>query len=290
MRGQMTHLDTDVLAEFRAGLITGRRGARIAAHLAGCERCTALDARLAGVSALLASVPAPPLPDGLVERLDTVLAAEVADRDDPERSRREPARQPAAAPKRARDRGFRLPSLRVLAPAAAAVLAAGGFGLSQIIQGPASQMTASASSQGNAAAKSVAGANPAAGRGAAPLASPSGTPSSVAAGGTDLLPSPRFLIVTSGTNFGKATLARQVTAELRVQPAPDKEHVAPAQLRACVQLVAGQAVVVRMIAAHYQGAPATVIVTRASHGDKVWVVGPGCSGTHRDLLAQTSLP
>ena len=43
MRGQMTHLDTDVLAEFRAGLITGRRGATIAAHLAGCDRCTALD-------------------------------------------------------------------------------------------------------------------------------------------------------------------------------------------------------------------------------------------------------
>ena len=50
MRGQMTHLDTDVLAEFRAGLITGRRGVKIAAHLAGCDRCTALDDKLAGVS------------------------------------------------------------------------------------------------------------------------------------------------------------------------------------------------------------------------------------------------
>ena len=49
MRGQMTHLDTDVLAEFRAGLITGRRGARITAHLGDCERCTALDEQLAGV-------------------------------------------------------------------------------------------------------------------------------------------------------------------------------------------------------------------------------------------------
>ena len=39
MRGQMTHLDSDVLAEFRAGLITGRRGVTIAAHLAGCDRC-----------------------------------------------------------------------------------------------------------------------------------------------------------------------------------------------------------------------------------------------------------
>ena len=36
MRGQMTHLDTDVLAEFDAGPVTGCRGARIAAHLAVC--------------------------------------------------------------------------------------------------------------------------------------------------------------------------------------------------------------------------------------------------------------
>ena len=77
MRRQMTHLETDVLAEFRAGLITGRRGTKIAAHLAGCDRCTALDDQLAGVSALLASVPAPPMPDSVAQRLDTVLAAEV---------------------------------------------------------------------------------------------------------------------------------------------------------------------------------------------------------------------
>ena len=77
MRGQMTHLDTDVLAEFRAGLITGRRSVKIAAHLAGCDRCTALDDRLAGVSALLASVPAPSMPDSVAQRLEVVLAAEV---------------------------------------------------------------------------------------------------------------------------------------------------------------------------------------------------------------------
>ena len=81
MRGQMTHLDTDVLAEFRAGLITGRRGAKIAAHLAGCDRCTALDDKLAGVSALLASVPAPPMPDSVAQRLDAVLAAEVSQKE-----------------------------------------------------------------------------------------------------------------------------------------------------------------------------------------------------------------
>ena len=76
----MTHPDTDVLAEFRAGLITGRRGAKITAHLVGCDRCTALDHQLAGVSVLLASVPAPAMPDSVARRLDTVLAAEVAHR------------------------------------------------------------------------------------------------------------------------------------------------------------------------------------------------------------------
>ena len=40
MREQMTHPDSEVLAEFRAGLITGRHGARISAHLAACDRCT----------------------------------------------------------------------------------------------------------------------------------------------------------------------------------------------------------------------------------------------------------
>src|SRR5690242_16313147 len=74
--GQMAHLDAEVLAEFRAGLIAGRRGAKITAHLTGCDRCTALDDQLAGVSALLAAVPRPAMPDSVARRLDAVLAAE----------------------------------------------------------------------------------------------------------------------------------------------------------------------------------------------------------------------
>jgi len=84
MRGQMAHLDPEVLAEFDAGLITGRRGAQISAHLAACEQCTALGEQLAGVSALLMAVPAATMPDRLAERLDTVLAAEIARRDQTE--------------------------------------------------------------------------------------------------------------------------------------------------------------------------------------------------------------
>ena len=149
MRGQMTHLDTDVLAEFRAGLITGRRGTRIAVHLAGCDRCTALDDRLAGVSALLASVPAPAMPDRVAQRLDTVLAAEVARRDYPERAQGDSSRESGTRDRPAANRGFRLLSLRVLAPVAVVLLAAGGYGVSRMI------------SPGNPPAISSAGSAPA---------------------------------------------------------------------------------------------------------------------------------
>ena len=124
MRGQMTHLDTDVLAEFRAGLITGRRGAKITAHLAGCDRCTALDDQLAGVSALLASVPAPPMPDSVAQRLEVVLAAEVTSRNYPERAQVHRPGDSGAPDRPPAKRGFRLATWRVLAPAGAVVVLA----------------------------------------------------------------------------------------------------------------------------------------------------------------------
>ena len=165
MRGQMTHLDTDVLAEFRAGLITGRRGARITAHLGGCERCTALDEQLAGVRSLLASVPAPAMPDSVAQRLDTVLAAEVAQRnaargeavqrDQAERAGSDGTREPPAPRRPGGNRGFRLLALRVLAPAAAVVvLGAGVYGLSHLNLGSSSSSAASSTAGGAARAAS----------------------------------------------------------------------------------------------------------------------------------------
>src|SRR5437764_3314482 len=74
------HPDADALAACREGLLGRRRSARIRAHLARCSRCAALDGGLAEVTALLASVPAPRMPDGLAARLDAVLAAESAAR------------------------------------------------------------------------------------------------------------------------------------------------------------------------------------------------------------------
>jgi len=82
----MTHPDSEVLAEFHAGLITGRRGARISAHLAACDRCTGVCDQLAEVSILLAAVPAAAMPDAVTQRLESVLAAEAGQRDSSERA------------------------------------------------------------------------------------------------------------------------------------------------------------------------------------------------------------
>ena len=66
----MTHPDPEVLAEFRAGLITGRPGARISAHLATCDQCAGLCGELAEISALLAAAPPAAMPDRVAQRLD----------------------------------------------------------------------------------------------------------------------------------------------------------------------------------------------------------------------------
>jgi len=294
----MTHLDSSVLAEFRAGLIAGRRGARITAHLAGCDRCRALDDRLADVSALLASVPAPAMPDSVAQRLDTVLAAEVAaradaaGRDDPERAGPDRSRDRKAPRHRAAHRGFRPLALRVLAPAAVVVLAAGGYGLSRLAS-PGGQMTAT-SSAGSAAAlgrppSAAAGARAASGaevRSPAPAASPHK--------GAALFPrytAFAFRLVASGTNFSsdEAVRKQQIENDLRVPPASRPSQAASLQVRGCVRNLAGDHPVFLVENALFEGRPATLIVAQTGQGKTAWIAGPGCSATSRDVLATTSV-
>jgi hypothetical protein len=299
VRGQMRHLDSDVLAEFRAGLITGRRGARITAHLAGCDRCRALDDQLAGVSALLASVPAPAMPDSVAQRLDTVLAAEVAaraeaaGRDDPERPGSDRSRARKAHGHRAAHRGFRPLALRVLAPVAVVVLAAGGYGLSRLAS-PGGQMTAS-SSAGSAAAlgrpsSTAASANRAASGAEAPVASAVPSPLKGAAG----LPrytAANFPFVASGTNFSsnQAIRKQQVENDLRVPLASRLSQAPSLAVRGCVRNLAGDHPVLLVESAFFEGRPATLIVAQTGQGETAWIAGPGCSATSRDVLATTSV-
>jgi hypothetical protein len=302
MREQMAHLDAEVLAEFQAGLITGRRGASITAHLAGCDRCTALGDQLAGVSVLLASVPAPAMPGLVAQRLDTVLAAEAARQDHAERARADRPGHPATDRGRAprpgsrrlsfRRLGFRRLPARVLAPAAVVVLAAGGYGLSLVV-GSGGQTIASSASSASSAGKAAA-PNAASGRVNAPRSSP-------ASGAAGTVPLPRhitaanFTLVASTTDFSSvpATFKRQVEHELGTAPpagASDTARPVTAQLRACVRNLAQGATLVRVESARFGGRPATLVVARTGPEDTAWIAGPGCSATSRDVLATTSVP
>ena len=279
MRGQTTHLDTDVLAEFDAGLATGRRGARIAAHLAGCDRCRALHDELAGVSALLAAVPAQAMPGRVAQRLDTALAAEVARRNDSERARSDSPRHRGTVGQPARNRGWRLVSLRVLAPAAAVVLAAAGYGLSQLSHG--SSTLASPSSGVFGAARQANSASAAAltpGSGAAPRAEPERM-------GPDSFP-----FLTSHTNFMPGTLKQQVEAALRAAESARATQAAPTAVIACVRNVAGSGTPLMVESARYQDQAATIIVMRTSKGEVALVAGAGCSASHSKPLATTTVP
>jgi hypothetical protein len=299
----MTHLDTDVLAEFRAGLITGRRGARITAHLGGCESCTALDEQLAGVRSLLASVPAPAMPGSVAQRLDTVLAAEVAQRnaagraaaqgeaaqrDQAERAGGDGTRESPAPRRPGGNRGLRILALRVLAPAAAVVLlAAGGYGLTKINLGSSTGSGASSTAGGAARA-----AEPSAAAGAhsaehanGPAAGPSRGAVSRPQGITGGL-----VVRVSHTNFSHAALRQQVLTELRVPSGSLAPQLATTQVRGCVQVVAGANPLRRVESVHYEGSRATLIVASTGAGDTAWIAAPDCSATHRDVLDTTTLP
>jgi hypothetical protein len=295
----MAHLDAEVLAEFRAGLITGRRGASITAHLAGCDRCTALGDQLAGVSALLAAIPVPAMPDRVAQRLDTVLAAEAARKDPAERAAADRPGHRATGRRRTPRPSFRLLSARVLAPVAVVLLAAGGYGLSRAI-GPGGQGTASA---GSAAGRAMASAPvKAAPSTAASARGPVNTPlSPPVRGAQGTVPRPQranaanFTLVASTTDFSAdpAALKRQVETELReATPAEGAGTGQPvtARLRACVQNLTRGAALVRVESARFAGKPATLVVARGGPGEVAWIAGPDCSATSRDVLATTSVP
>jgi hypothetical protein len=292
----MTHLDTDVLAEFRAGLITGRRGARITAHLGGCERCTALDEQLAGVRSLLASVPAPALPDSVAQRLDTVLAAEVAQRgaargeaaprDQAERAGNDGTREPSAPRRPGGNRGFRRLALRVLAPAGAVVvLGAGVYGLSHLNLGSSSSSAASSTAGGAVrSASSVPAGAASAGHVNRPAAAPSkaAVPGGIARAG--------FFLVTGQRNLTRANLAQQVRAELLVPASARRTQTPTRQLRGCVAKLADGRTVELVESVHFEGRPAILIVARTGAGDMAWITAPDCSATNRHVLDTTSLP
>jgi hypothetical protein len=286
MRG---HVDAESLALCAEGLLSRRRSERIRSHVASCPECSAMQARLTEVPALLAQVPPPRLPPGIAARLDAALSTEAARRaaQDPGTApeHAEPAQHPgtvpaprAARPWPARPRGPRLHlpvTARVLATAGVLVVAGGvGYAVSQ------SSNPSSSSSSGSPAS-----------------ATPHGGQGGVA----------QLAVRHSGTQYHKDMLAEQADNQVNTFSAgvnsPAKAsgglaRQAPSSaVTQCVDKVAGaravQAGEVKLVdQAEYQGQPATVIVVRpaASQPGTVYVAGAGCSAAHADILARVSLP
>lgn len=177
------HIGARTLARFHHADLSPRRSSRIRAHLAGCERCHALDEDLAGVTTMLAEAQPPPIPEHLTVRIQTALATEAARRAalttgapaasaeatktgrawaeptgsaGPEVPEAPPGRRtrqhgrPGRARRRPRLPGFSSPiALRTMAAAAAAVvLAGGGYEVAQHVGGsPSPSRAASGTTQ-----------------------------------------------------------------------------------------------------------------------------------------------
>ena len=286
LEGKMTHPDSEVLAEFRAGLITGRHGARISAHLAACEHCAGLCDQLAEISALLVAVPAPAMPEAVSRRLEGVLAVEAAQRDDAERAVGDSSRDRAPSPRPRRRWDFRLIALRVLAPAAAvAVLAAGGYGLSRIGE------SSTASEASGSAPSSAASAAALPQESALPSAGSASRHSAVRPAGAVLA----IEVVTSGTNYLRATLGQQLAREMKryAEGVAGPLRPASAPVKECVLRVTKDtrpATMKLVETARFQGQPAIVIVAASGRHDVAWVTTSTCSGSSGHVLATTTLP
>ena len=311
MRG---HVDTESLALCAEGLLGRRRSERIRAHVASCPECAATQARLTEVPALLAQVPPPPVPPRIAARLDAALGAETARRAAHDAGAAPdgaaPAQRPATmltpraatprarSPRAGRPRGprLRLPvSARVLATAGVLVVAGGvGYAVAQ-----SSPSSTSSSSAGSEAAPSRPSANPAT---RSPANANGIAPAPAQAGGTV-----RFAVRRSGMTYSKHRFAQQAAALLTAPSAglirPGQAigglspHPAHSALAECVEQVAGATAVqehkVKLVdQAHYGGHPATIIVVAptSARPAMVYVAGPGCSASGRDILAQAPLP
>ena len=322
------HIGAEALARYREGDLGSRKSARIRAHLAGCARCMAMDHDLAGVTALLASAPAPAMPDQVTTRIQAALTVEAARMAEaqvtgaggaghqPGRPRRPAgtarARQSRHAAGRDSARRLRLPELRsalarrALGTAAVAAVIAGGiYGFAQLAPSGQSNSTASGSSGAARLGEGV-------------TAGPNSPVLHYRSGGQLAT----FTPFSTGTNFQRQRLASQVSSELRsskrslptsgkmnantspqaepaqagasLQHGPSFGGIAVKNLQGCVTRIAAGATVRLVDVARYQGKRATIIVVAGgaggAGGTRVFVVGPGCSASRSDLIAQTSLP
>lgn len=285
MSGQEAHPDVQSVAEFRAGLVDGQRAAWLAEHLARCQRCGSVPARLDGVTAMLAAAPRPTMPADVTRRLTDVLAAEAAGRaavthresaasqhagaqPSAVESDRMPTSRNGSARRWGGRRRFAMPRLLLPVAVAACLLLAGGGILLSRIGGPAQGVSSAGS-----------GARPHVGHSTTGFKSSLGTlqPNRVGI---------RFH--NTGTNYQPGTLRAQVSDQIASGangPATSGAGNSPSSLQTCVSAVTGASQPVFVDSARYQGRPAVIIATSSD----VWVASPTCDTRHPHVIAHQRL-
>jgi hypothetical protein len=318
------HPDADTLAACREGLLGTRRSARIRKHLARCSRCASLDHELAAVSTLLASTPAPKIPDELAARLDAVLAAEsaarargespatdgipatVGARVGPADGQAAPADGQAAPadgeaapgskagprpdqPRSARPpRPWRVTALRAASVTAVLlIIAVGGYGLSRLLH--------TSGGVASSSAPAGSGGSPGFHNGAAAPGGSSGSGTGSPRAGL-MLPGAGVPVVQSGTDYQPDQLVAQAEKVLPRHPAKaggqTPASVPSFTMRGCVKLFAGGAPPTLVDEATYGGQLATIIIRAPAggHPGRVWVIVPRCSAASPRLIATAVLP
>jgi hypothetical protein len=297
------HFSAEMLSVFIVGEVRRRKAAKISAHLPTCAQCSGVVRDLESVPTLLASTPAPPIPDSLSVRIELALRLEsttrVASEPGSEAARGQiPARQ---TPRRR----WQLPRLSsplggsLAAAAAAVVIAGGGYALATHVSAPSSSSSSSSAVRG---ASNI----PAA---AAPAAVPRVAqrmrfgPAVVyrQAGQRDSIYS-----VETGTDYQPGTLSAQARTAVSAVSADNASYAERAlanggqpaagvnlpRLEACVANIASGRNVLLVDVAEFQHKPATIIVVGSAPGAPgvAYAVGAMCSATSKDILDQQYMP
>ena len=251
--------------------------------------------RLSEVTAYLASVPVPAMPDAVETRINAALAAEANGSrplgPPPPRAR---IRRRGLGRKRDGDRPRRgLPGRDLLHGQARGIglvivcllLAGLGFALSRgAPQSQSSSAAEPAAGSNTAQGSSSSGSNAASAAGAVPGPSAALGPQNGSVSGVS------FTVTASGTRYQRATLTEQVRDRLAANrsgktPVPSAAATPSVALRGCVAKLTGGAAPRLVDRATYQGEPAYVIASSA----RVWVVGPGCTAAKTELIVSVAL-
>lgn len=301
------HFNTDDLASYHAGTVSGGKAARISAHLSSCPQCADVHSGLTDVSQMLAGIRVPPMSETLTQRLQAAIADEATQRATAKDGspvltpgRRDLPESTNRSVRRLRVRAWSSPLLlRGLAAAGVVVLLVGGGILLVNQRGPGPS-----------------GAGPS-GLGAEPTPHAVKNQESSAAVGSAAAITLRYRhngefafanAVTSDVDYTKADLPAGIRHEVAnmaqlgpttTLPAPSAtaephqsiSRTTVSQLESCLSTVAAGRLVLLVEVAHYLGLPTTIIVFKpVDHAFNVIVVGETCGPASQDIIATLTVP